>query len=44
MKVRCNWCMETYDEEDIPLDSNGDEYCSHCNKYGFIVDLKEEEE
>lgn len=42
MKVRCNWCMKEMDEEDIPVNDEGDEYCPKCGTVGCLMDLTDE--
>lgn len=41
MKVRCNWCMNTFDEKDILLNLDDMELCPYCGKIGCLMDLKE---
>ena len=42
MKVRCNNCMAVFDEEEIPVDEDGDEYCPECGTTGCLMDLTDE--
>lgn len=43
-KVRCNNCMEVFDERELIYDENEDmEFCPYCGKGGCIMDLGEEE-
>ena len=43
-KVRCNECMQIFDESEIVVDYTTDvEYCPHCNRTGCLMDLEEEE-
>lgn len=43
MKVRCNNCMEIFDEEDIMLiNLNGNEVCPCCGRSGCIADIEKE--
>lgn len=42
MKVRCNHCMEEFDEEEIVFDKKLDrELCPKCKKSGALTDLGE---
>lgn len=43
MLVRCNWCMEIFEEETIPYDEDLQEYCPKCKEYGFLMDMGEED-
>lgn len=37
--VRCNWCMETFSEDDIEINEVSQEACPHCGKTEFLMDL-----
>lgn len=39
MKVRCNWCMSIFDEEDIMVDAEDKEHCPKCGAEGYLMDL-----
>ena len=47
MKVRCNQCMNIFDEEQIILDSERRDYgssiekCPRCGKKGCLMDLED---
>ena len=43
-KVRCNNCMEIFEERKIIYDSEEDmEFCPCCGEGGCLIDLTEEE-
>ena len=43
-KVRCNNCMEVFEERKIIYDSEEDmEFCPCCGEGGCLMDLTEEE-
>ena len=45
MKVRCNNCMEVFDEEKIVYDDEEDmEFCPECGEAGCLMDLENNEE
>lgn len=45
MRVRCNWCGEEFDEEDIDTDFMSDEeYCPKCGAHGCLMDLPQTDE
>lgn len=45
MKVRCNMCMNVFDEEDIITDLDTDkEQCPSCGKKGYLMDLENEQQ
>ena len=38
--VRCNWCMNTFDESEIILtEGREEEVCPYCNEIGYLMDL-----
>jgi Zn finger protein HypA/HybF involved in hydrogenase expression len=41
MKVRCNWCDEVFDEEEIIVIGET-EYCPKCNTEGCLMDMEEQ--
>ena len=41
MKVRCNNCMAVFDEDDIPINDNDEEYCPECGETGYLMDMEE---
>jgi len=42
MRVRCNWCDEIFEEEEIIYDEVEDsEHCPYCGKAGCLMDLEE---
>lgn len=44
MKVRCNNCMEVFDEKELVYDGNEDmEFCPYCGDGGCIMDLPKDE-
>lgn len=44
MKVRCNNCMEVFDEKELVYDGDEDmEFCPYCEKGGCIMDLSKDE-
>ena len=44
MKVRCNMCMEVFDEDKIVYDGETDtEYCPKCGDSGYLMDLKDDD-
>lgn len=44
MKIRCNNCMEVFDENLIVYDKNENmEFCPCCGKSGCLMDLSEDE-
>ena len=44
MKVRCNMCMNVFDEEKIVYDEEKDmELCPKCKNGGYLMDLRDEE-
>ena len=44
MKVRCNQCMNVFDEDKIVYDIETDtEYCPKCNKSGCLMDLHDDD-
>jgi NAD-dependent SIR2 family protein deacetylase len=48
MKVRCNQCMEMFEEEEIIISNDEDYYykeevCPKCKKGGCLLDLGEED-
>lgn len=42
MKVRCNWCEWTGDENELII-VNEIEYCPHCGNKGMLMDIEDEE-
>jgi len=40
MKVRCNWCMAVFEEEEIII-KDEIEYCLKCDQSGYLMDLEE---
>ena len=43
MKVRCNNCMEVFDEKEIIYNEDLDrEFCPYCGKAGCLMDLLED--
>ncbi len=43
MKVRCNHCMEIFDEDEIIFDEKADkELCPKCNRSGGLMDMEEQ--
>lgn len=41
-KVRCNNCMEEFDEQKIIYDGDDDmEYCPYCGECGCLMDLED---
>lgn len=44
MMVRCNMCMNIFDEEEIIYDSKHDiEFCPECGESGCLMDLLNDE-
>lgn len=44
-KVRCNQCMNEFDEEEIIYNGDDDtEYCPHCGESGCLMDLDQGEQ
>lgn len=44
MKVRCNNCMEVFDEKELVYDGDEDmEFCPYCGGGGCIMDLPKDE-
>lgn len=42
--VRCNMCMEIFDENEIIYDGDEDEeYCPYCGEAGALMDLTDDE-
>lgn len=40
MKVRCNNCMEVFDEKELIYNGDEDiEFCPYCGEGGCIMDL-----
>ena len=40
MKVRCNMCMNIFDEDEIVYDGETDtEFCPKCGESGCLMDL-----
>ena len=45
MKVRCNYCMEVFEEKEIVWNEEEEtEYCPKCGKEGCLMDLEEDSE
>lgn len=43
-KVRCNNCMEEFEEKEIVYDGETDtEYCPCCGECGCLMDLEDKE-
>lgn len=43
MKVRCNQCMNVFDEDKIVYDGETDtEYCCKCGESGCLMDLHDD--
>ena len=43
MRVKCNWCDEIFDEEDLIVDMNSDlgaEACPYCGRQDYLMDLE----
>lgn len=39
IKVKCNFCDNIFDEDDLPIDTKDDqEYCPHCKFKGGLMD------
>ena len=43
MKVRCNNCMAIFDEEEIHVNEDDNEYCPECGATGCLMDLEVEQ-
>lgn len=44
MKVRCNMCMQVFDEEEVVYDGEMDvEFCPKCGESGCLMDLPDDE-
>lgn len=44
IKVRCNNCMEEFDEQKVIYDGETDtEYCPYCGECGCLMDLENED-
>ena len=42
--VRCNMCMNVFDESEIIYDGDEDEeYCPYCGEAGALMDLTDDE-
>lgn len=42
MKVRCNMCMNIFDENEIVYDGETDtEFCPKCGESGCLMDLND---
>jgi len=39
MKVKCNWCNEIFDEEEIQY-RKYEEHCPKCQLVGYLMDLE----
>lgn len=44
-KVRCNQCLEIFDEEEIVYDGDEDEeYCPKCGESGCLMNIDVDDE
>ena len=43
MKVRCNYCMAVFDEEDIVVDAEDKEHCPECGETDYLMDMEADE-
>lgn len=44
MKVRCNWCMSIFNEEQIVYDRDKDmEFCPVCGDSACLMDVPQDE-
>lgn len=41
-KVRCNWCMEVFNEDKIVVIGET-EFCPFCNTEGYLMDMEPED-
>ena len=44
MKVRCNECMNIFEEDELGVDEDGIERCPHCGREYALMDMEDEDD